>query len=1214
MAKKSSSQPMQSTNTESNTSTNTKSDEITSTSENTNTSKKVREPIDPYTEFVKLSDDFKKTSVYNPEQLKGSEDDLTPLEQRRQTRSERLASEKSDSVVYGFKRKALATCALVSAVALAAKGKIQDKTKAISEKRAEKADNRAKQPTQTNNADTPASENTGENPVAKKPAKKKSKLAKVLTVIKRLMILLFCLIIVAGLGVTIFVFSVLQDASDINPHNIRDFLPQNSTMYDIHGNVIDDIFNTPDGRRTNVYFNEIPEHVINAFIAIEDRTFWEHGGFNFVRMVGAVLEAFQGDGRIQGTSTITQQLARNIYLQETRLQRTLDRKILEAYYAFLLERYLTKEEIIENYLNTIQLGFNSSGVQAAAQAYFSKNVWELNLLEAAALAALPQAPSRYALIRRVPNETVEDDNENIISRGQNFTLLYNYAESTERRNLVLWLMREQELITEAQFRAARNDNLRYHINPRVDDATETTSYFADFARVQIVDSLMEEFQLTNEEAWHWLNNRGLRIQTTLDPYIQNIIEREFSNSTNFPNVNFSRMRNSAGNIIGPGGSVLFFSYHNFFDSEGAFTLRPDEFERLPDGSLRIYRGNRLSFFRTEVRGEVDYSVEFRSMYIVDDGTFYSIDGGFIAIPSQYKSRDADLNLIVSSDFFINRPNFFTETDNGGLAIQRASFALNQRVIQPQAAMVVMENETGHLRAMVGGRNIVGRLLFNRADSPRQPGSSIKPIGVYGPALQSAVDALTGPNIQFSTPPDERTFGDFWTAASAINDAPMYLPDGTRWPRNWYNSFRGFSSMRTALEESRNVPAVKVFNEIGPYIASDFMQRIGITSVITEGNVNDMNPAALALGGMTHGISPLEMAGAFACFINEGVYTEPISFTRIYSSSGYILIDRTPHRSQAMDPGVAFIMADILRTNVVSGTNRQAAIGIQPVGGKTGTTNDQFDIWFVGFTPYLTASLWVGNDVNIPLSRGSVAASTLWSRIMRQVSEHEGSPPGRFPSAPANVFSMSVDSLTGGLPGGGGARSEFFVRGTQPTRALSLALFFGEEQTVRLCSVSGHLATPACPQTVYVRGHLVPTFFCFIHNPDPEEFPIDVERPWTPDLDHLEILGPDYGVSDGYGSGYGDGHYGDGNVEHSGPPDYPYTRPDPPDDPHDPGYPPYHGGGGGTNGGSGGGTGGDPGDPGYPGDYSGVGGYDTTPGYQIFTSPSVYDDIPEFLRP
>ena len=1069
--------------------------------------------IDVFAEFDKLSNDFKKTTVYNANNLDDSES-LTPLQQRRQTRSERLASEQSNSFSSGLKRKAVAACAVIGTGIVITTNKLKRNSKSHKIEKVGKMKKTEKQPQKSNENKTTAGKNTTDAAAAattKKPAKKKRRIG---TIIKRIAILMFSLMVVAFLGVAAFVFSVLQDAADINPHNIHDFLPQNSTMYDIHGNVIDDIFNTPDGRRTNVTFDDLPPHLINAFIAIEDRTFWEHRGFNFVRMIGAVIESLRDDVRIQGTSTITQQLARNIYLQEIRTERTLDRKILEAWYAFQIERFLTKEQIMEAYLNTIQLGFNSSGVQAAAQAYFGKDVGELTLLQSAALAALPQAPSRYALIRRVPNESVEDDNENIISRGQSFTLLYNYDASTDRRNLVLWLMREQELITESEFRAARNDNLRYHINPRIEDATETTSYFADFARTQVIDALMAEFQLTSDQAWQRLNNHGLRIQTTLDPDIQNIIETEFSNSANFPNVNFARMRNSAGNIIGPGGSVLFYSYHNIFDSEGNFTLRPNEFERLPDGSLRIYRGNRLNFFRTEVRGEVDYSVEFRNMYIVESGTFYSIDGGFIAIPRQYKTRDNDLNLIISADFFVSRPYFFTETDNGGLMIKKASIALNQRVIQPQAAMVVMENETGHLRAMVGGRNIVGRLLFNRADSPRQPGSSIKPIGVYGPALQSAVDALTGPNLQFSSPPEERTFGNFWTAASAINDAPMYLADGrTRWPRNWYNSFRGFSSMRTALEESRNVPAVKVFNEIGPDIASNFMQRLGITTVVTQGNVNDMNPAALALGGMTHGISPLEMAGAFACFINEGVYIEPISFTRIYTASGDILIDRTPRTSQAMDPGVAFIMADILRTNVVSGTNRQAAIGAQPVGGKTGTTNDQFDIWFVGFTPYLTASLWVGNDVNIPLSQGSVAASRLWSRIMRQV--NEGTPTGRFPSPPANVISVAVDAFTGGLPGGGGTRSEFFVRGTQPTTTLALSLFLGEEVSVVVCIVSGHLATPLCPDTIVATGHRVPRFFCFVHNPDPEyEFPVDVDRPWSLDLDHL-VLGGEMPTDDTY---------------------------------------------------------------------------------------------------
>jgi penicillin-binding protein 1A len=260
--------------------------------------------------------------------------------------------------------------------------------------------------------------------------------------------------------------------------------------------------------------------------------------------------------------------------------------------------------------------------------------------------------------------------------------------------------------------------------------------------------------------------------------------------------------------------------------------------------------------------------------------------------------------------------------------------------------------------------------------------------------------------------------------------------------------------------------------------------------------------------MTVGISPLEMASAFGTFANRGVYVEPIAYTKITNKNGDVLLENIPMTTQAMDPGVAFIVQDMLRTNVTSGTNRQAAIGIQPVAGKTGTTNDRFDAWFVGFTPQYTASLWIGNDINIALDQGSIAASRLWSKIMRQVSE--GFPPGQFASAPSNVISVTVDVTSGMLPsdisafGHRGTRSEFFIRGTEPQAVDNIHTF------VNVCTESWHLSTPLCPHSTAAFGvrrpyvpdpavgdirHEVPHFYCFIHNPDPDIYPIDTNAPW-----------------------------------------------------------------------------------------------------------------------
>ena len=312
-------------------------------------------------------------------------------------------------------------------------------------------------------------------------------------------------------------------------------------------------------------------------------------------------------------------------------------------------------------------------------------------------------------------------------------------------------------------------------------------------------------------------------------------------------------------------------------------------------------------------------------------------------------------------------------------------------------MVVTDFATGQIKVMVGGRSLKGRLLYNRADNPRQPGSSIKPIAVYGPAIQSGVDLGTG-----------------WTAGSTIEDSPNYV-NGKLWPKNWYSQYKGWITLRTCVEQSVNIPSVRLLQNIGENYAIEYLKKNGVTTVVEDGDANDKNPAALALGGMTNGISPIEMAAAYGTFPNGGVHVEPTTYTKVTDSQGNILLEKEPAETRVYDEGVAFIMTDILRTTVSNGIAGRASIGVAPVGGKTGTTNDNYDAWFVGFTPQYSASVWIGNDVNIELSQGSAAAATLWSKVMRQIAPKATTT--SFRSMPDNVY------VSGG---------EYFVKGTART--------------------------------------------------------------------------------------------------------------------------------------------------------------------------------------
>jgi len=945
----------------------------------------------------------------------------------------------------------------------------------------------------------------GRNSKRKKPGKyrvNKSKLLKFILII----FLVFVLIVSA------FTISVILKAPKIDPNNIYSLLSESSMLYDSEGNVIDSVV-SGEGSRTNVEFSALAPDLVHALVAVEDKTFWKHNGFNYVRIFGAISESIFSGDNISGTSTITQQLARNLYLSERKSDYDITRKIAEAYYTMQLESHLNKEQILEAYLNTIFLGYNSNGVQAASQAYFSKDVQDLSLIESVALAALPKAPDSYALVKRIESDKVDPDNENIIYKGDTFTYIFNDA-SKDRRELILKFMTEQGYISEEQKNEAAAVNLKDVINPSTSSMSEISSYFADYVISEVTKDLGKELNLSPEEARQAVYNNGLRIFTTMESKTQKIVEEEFTNPKNFPGVT-NLKKDNAGNILNENGKVLLYSYNNYFNEANDFILNSDEYKLDDNGDLILFDGKRLNFYKTEVKGDTEFSIEFKNMYQVEDGTFYNIGGGVIIVPQTYKTRDNDGNLIISAQFFEDNPDYFNFSDQN-ITITSKHYTLRQKVIQPQSSMVITEPGTGAIRAMVGGRDTVGRLLFNRATSPRQPGSSVKPIGVYGPAIQISATASESGKPQSFSGDTSALFGDYLTAGSVIDDAPLTV-QGKLWPSNWYSGYRGLNTLRVSIEQSINVNAVRVFQEVGVAKSMDFMKKVGITSIVEDGDTNDKNAAALALGGMTVGISPLEMAGAYGSFVNKGKYVEPVSYTRIENKRGEVILERIPEERQAMDKDVAFIMTDMLRSTVQHGIAASASIGSQPVAGKTGTTTDNFDAWFVGFTPQYVGAIWIGNDVNIELTQGSTASARLFSKIMRQVCADI--PSGSFPSASKNIIRIAIDSKSGMLPSSlssldtrGTVINEYFIKGTEPKKVDSIHVL------ADICNDSGYLATPLCtsvssrvgikrPYNISNVGDMnyeVPHYYCNIHNPNPEIYPIN------PDGSISNFTGPSVG--------------------------------------------------------------------------------------------------------
>ncbi|MBQ0040607.1 MAG: transglycosylase domain-containing protein [Clostridiales bacterium] len=696
--------------------------------------------------------------------------------------------------------------------------------------------------------------------------RKKSKKKKKRGCLKALIMLIIIVgLICCAIG-GIYAAITISQAPAINPKTMYESLNLSTYIYDNKDKVIESVYY--DENRRICHYEDLPENLKNAFIAIEDKTFWKHHGFNFKRMGGAVLQSVTSGG-ISGTSTITQQLARNVYLADIKSERSIKRKIIEMYYAYVIERELSKEEILESYLNTIYLGYGCYGVTSASKTYFGVDIGDLSLEQCAALAALPQAPDTYALIKSEKDEYCTK-----VKKG-----IYANDISRDRRELCLDLMADQEFISENEADAAKKPLVDF-IKPGVSTASNTsTSYFKDYVIDQVAKDLMNEYGKSEQEALNMIYTKGLKIHSTLDSKIQKVVAKELKKDSNFPNT---------------------------------------------------------------AKGK-----------------------------------------------------------------------------KPEAAMVVVSVKNGAIRAMAGGRKPDGEQLYNRATATRQPGSSIKPLAVYGAALQKSFElAEKGHRWDYVNYGYDKQgtsgYGSYITASSRVNDEKMVV-NGKVWPYNSNGAFTGKNTFRTAIQQSINTCAVKIQLQVGNQYSADMVQRFGISLLVTDTSkaANDMNAASLALGGLTYGVSPLEMALAYSVFPNGGKLNEGHCYTYVEDRDGKVLLEHKNTAKEVLDPGVAWIMTDVLKSVVSRGIAGGASLsGIQS-GGKTGTTQDQFDIWFDGFTPRYAASLWIGTDQNVPLTTMSGPAASLWGKIMNQIPKVKK---GKYKSMPSDVVKLG---------------GEYYTMGTQP---------------------------------------------------------------------------------------------------------------------------------------------------------------------------------------
>ena len=753
-----------------------------------------------------------------------------------------------------------------------------------------------------------------------------------------------------GIGVFRGIIASSPDISniDVSPSGFSSFI------YDSEGNQTAKLV-ASDSNRIPVTMDQIPENLTHAFVAIEDERFYSHNGIDIKGILRAAAEVIKSKGKLtQGASTITQQLLKNnVFTDWTSENSNIDkikRKIQEQYLALELEKVMSKDKILENYMNTINLGQNTLGVQAAALRYFNKNVYELNLSECAVIAGITQNPSKN-------NPILHPD------------------ENAKRREKVLKNMLEQGYITQSEYDEAKADDVYSKIQSTNEEVADTNvnSYFDDAVTDAVYEDLLAA-GYNDTQAYSLLYSGGLSIYSTQDPSIQNICDSVFTNEENYPE-----------------GTKWLLSYE-------------------------------LSIQRSNGDTENISSEMYKEYYKQSSPKFNML----------YDSQD-DANAAIEA--------YKEATLQEGDEVIGENISLTP---QPQVSLTIEDQKSGTIVALVGGRGAkeASRTLNRATSTVRQPGSTFKVVSTYAPALDSA--GLTLATVQ--------------------NDAPFNYANGKP-VSNWYKTgYRGLNSLRTGIVQSMNIITVKTLTQITPQLGYDYLINFGFTTLESgkeiNGKVYSDIQQSLALGGITNGVTNLELNAAYASIANSGTYIKPKLYTKVVDHNGTVILDNSePESHQVIKQTTAFLLTDAMVDVVTSGTGASVNFGGMPIAGKTGTTSDYNDVWFSGYTPYYTATTWAGYDNNAKLSTSAQKnlAKTLWRATMSQI--HENLPAKSF-DVPSGIVTATVCSRSGKLPIPGLCDAtlvtEYFEEGTVPQETCDI------HYQGTICTYSGLPACDNCP--------------------------------------------------------------------------------------------------------------------------------------------------------
>ena len=773
----------------------------------------------------------------------------------------------------------------------------------------------------------------------KKAAKRQKKITSKSTmqgkriVVRLFKALLICIVLAAVVGVAgggLFIKKIIDDtphvsASDVKPKGFTTF------VYADDGSTEIERFVSSGSNRVYKSVDEIPKDLQHAFVAIEDERFYKHNGIDLQGIArAAVVGIARGGNFTEGASTLTQQLIKNNVFPNFTKEKTFydkfQRKIQEQYLALQIEKKMDKSEIIESYLNTINLGQNCLGVQAASQRYFGKDVSDLTLSECAVIAGITQSPSTYDPITHPDNNKV-------------------------RRNKVLKNMLEQDYISQKQYDEALADDVyaRIQTTNTASQADNTYSYFVDALAQQVIQDLKDQLGYTDTQAYNAVYSGGLSIYSTQNQTMQQICDEEANDDSNYPGL-------------------------KEYGLDYALTVT------RADGSTENYGNNNIKNYVKETYGK-------------DQGLLYSSEDAARAMVEEWKAT-----------------------------IAREGDTYDERITitpQPQSSITIMDQKTGQIKAMVGGRGEKASSLgLNRAyqGSKRQPGSTFKILAAYAPALDSCDKTL----------------------ATTIDDEPYTLKNG-QVLRNANKQYGGTTTLREGIKRSINVVAVKLSDEITQELGYEYCQKFGISTLVKNKTINgkvfdDSTSQTLALGGITEGVYNYEMCAAYATIANGGEYNKPTLYSKVVDHDGNVLLDGTGESHTVLKDSTAYLLTSAMEDVVNSGTGTACQLPNMPVAGKTGTTTSNKDLWFCGFTPYYTCAVWGGYDDNKECDYDTSFRFRLWKGIMSRI--HENLEEKDF-KVPSSVERKSICTITGKLAGSGcPSITEYFAKDTLPAETCS----------------------------------------------------------------------------------------------------------------------------------------------------------------------------------